>query len=107
MLTPSDILHAKILIVDDLEANVLLLERILHGAGYDAVESTTDPVKVCALHLEKRYDLILLDLQMPGMDGFRVMEELRKLDPEGYLPVLVITASRTSAAVPPPSSPLD
>ncbi|MDP1635683.1 MAG: response regulator [Gallionellaceae bacterium] len=92
MISSTDILHGKILIVDDLEANVLLLERMLRGAGYDSIESTTDPTKVCALHREKHYDLVLLDLQMPGMDGFQVMEELKELEPEGYLPVLVITA---------------
>ena len=51
-----------------------------------------DPHEVCALHRKNRYDLILLDLQMPGMDGFQVMEGLKTNDADGYLPVLVITA---------------
>jgi len=88
----TDILRGKILIVDDQEANVLLLERMLRGAGYDAITSTRDPGKVFELHLVNRYDLILLDLQMPGMDGFQVMENLKELERGGYLPVLVITA---------------
>jgi len=88
----SDILSARILIVDDLQANVRLLERMLHGAGYVSVASTMDPGEVCALHRRNRYDLILLDLQMPGTDGFQVMEGLKDLEPDGYLPVLVITA---------------
>jgi CheY-like chemotaxis protein len=92
MISPSEILHGKILIVDDQEANVILLERILRGAGYVAIESTTDPVEVCNLHLKNRHDLILLDLQMPIMDGFQVMEKLKEIETEGYLPVLVITA---------------
>jgi adenylate cyclase len=92
MVTHTDIYNAKILIVDDLEANIRLLERLLLGAGYTAVTSTTDPRAVCELHLKNRYDLILLDLQMPGMDGFQVMEELKKIEMDGYLPVLVITA---------------
>jgi adenylate cyclase len=92
MINPSDILRGKILIVDDLESNVLLLERMLRGAGYVSIESTTDPTGVCKLHLDKRYDLILLDLQMPRMDGFQVMEDLKKIETEGYLPILVITA---------------
>ena len=92
MINPSDILHGKILIVDDQEPNVLLLEQMLRGAGYDAVTSTTNPAKVCELHLINRYDLILLDLQMPGMDGFQVMENLKAIETGGYLPVLVITA---------------
>ncbi|MEI7866617.1 MAG: diguanylate cyclase [Candidatus Methylumidiphilus sp.] len=92
MISLSDILHGKILIVDDLEANVQLLERLLRGAGYDSISSTMDPCKVCDLHLKNRYDLILLDLQMPVMDGFQVMEGLKAIDPDDYLPVLVITA---------------
>ena len=70
MINSADILHANVLIVDDLEANVLLLGRMLRGAGYTSVSSTMDPLEVCELHRKNRYDLILLDLQMPGMDGF-------------------------------------
>ena len=88
----SDILDASILIVDDQEANVSLLEGVLREAGYDRVVSTMNPHEVCALHRRNRYDLILLDLQMPGMDGFQVMEGLKTNDADSYLPVLVITA---------------
>jgi len=88
----SDILRAKILVVDDQPANVLLLERMLVGAGYTSVTSTLDPRAVRELHEKHRYDLILLDLQMPGMDGFQVIEGLKEIDTAGYLPVLVITA---------------
>jgi serine phosphatase RsbU (regulator of sigma subunit) len=89
---PADILGAKILVVDDLPANVCLLEGMLRIAGYTAVDSTTDPNAVCELHRTNRYSLILLDLQMPGMDGFQVMEGLKEIEQGGYLPVLVITA---------------
>ena len=92
MISSSDILRAKILIVDDQAANVLLLDRMLRGAGYVSIESTTDPKAVRELYLKNRYDLILLDLQMPGMDGFDVMWSLKEIETEGYLPVLVITA---------------
>lgn len=92
MARSADILNAGILIVDDKEANVLLLERMLRGAGYLSVSSTTDPREVCDLHRRNRYGLILLDLQMPGMDGFQVMEGLKEIEPDGYLPVLVVTA---------------
>jgi CheY-like chemotaxis protein len=92
MINSSDILHGKILIVDDQEANVLLLEQMLHGSGYVSVTSTLDPLKVCELHRQNRYDLILLDLQMPHMDGFTVMEGLKEIEADGYLPVIVITA---------------
>jgi adenylate cyclase len=92
MITSNDILRAKILVVDDQKANILLLEQMLRGAGYVSVTSTMDSGKVCELHLLNRYDLILLDLQMPGMDGFQVMENLKEIETGGYLPVLVITA---------------
>jgi len=92
MVSAGDILNAKILVVDDKPANVQLIERMLCGAGYTSVESTTDPYAVCDLHRRNRYNLILLDLQMPGLDGFQVMEGLQQIEGEGYLPVLVITA---------------
>ena len=92
MVSSSDILNAKVLIVDDQEANVLLIERMLRGAGYVSIASTRDPREVRELHLKNRYNLILLDLQMPGMDGFQVMESLKEIETEGYLPVLVLTA---------------
>ncbi|OFZ98551.1 MAG: histidine kinase [Betaproteobacteria bacterium RIFCSPLOWO2_02_67_12] len=91
-LAESEILDASLLIVDDQETNVTLLEQLLREAGYARVASTTNPREVCALHRRNRYDLILLDLQMPGMDGFQVMEGLKTNDADGYLPVLVITA---------------
>lgn len=92
MVSSADILQARILIVDDQMANVRLLEGMLRIAGYASVESTTDPYQVCELHRKNRYALILLDLQMPGMDGFQVMEGLKEIEADGYLPVLVITA---------------
>jgi signal transduction histidine kinase len=92
MITASDIHHARILVVDDRLANVRLLEATLRGAGYTSITSTMQPQDVCELHRTNRYDLILLDLMMPGMDGFQVMEGLKAIDESGYLPVLVITA---------------
>jgi len=92
MVSPADILNARILVVDDQEPNVRLLEGMLRIAGYTSVESTTNPTEVCELHRQRRYSLILLDLQMPGMDGFQVMECLKEIEEDGYLPVLVITA---------------
>lgn len=92
MIKNSDILKANLLIVDDQSANVLLLEKILRGEGYTSINSTQNPHEVYQLHKENNYDLILLDLQMPSMDGFQVMAKLKEIEPSGYLPVLVITA---------------
>lgn len=92
MISSSDIFNASILIVDDQEANVFLLEQMLRETGYQHITATTDPHTVCALHCDNNYDLILLDLQMPGMDGFQVMAGLKEIETAGYVPVLVITA---------------
>lgn len=92
MVSTADILNASILIVDDQKANVQLLEQMLQGAGYQHMTSTMDPFAVSAMHRDKHYDLILLDLQMPGMDGFQVMDALKEVDPDGYVPILVVTA---------------
>ena len=92
MIEESDILEASILIVDDQQANVSLLQRLLAQAGYTQVASTMSPREVCALHLKNRFDLILLDLQMPGFDGFEVMAALKLASGSGYVPVIVLTA---------------
>jgi PAS domain S-box-containing protein len=92
MIDPVDIFNAKVLIVDDQEANVLLLTQMLSEAGYTNVSSTMNPQEVCTLHRRHRYDLILLDLQMPVMDGFQVMESLKTNHADAYLPVLVLTS---------------
>ncbi len=89
---PLQILDAGILIVDDQTSNVALLEQLLSEVGYTRVTSTMRPQDVCALHRKHRFDLILLDLQMPGMDGFQVMEGLKTNADDSYLPVIVLTA---------------
>jgi len=91
-LTQEDILNASILIVDDQQTNVALLEALLEDAGYTNVSATMNPVEVGALYRKHHYDLILLDLQMPEMDGFQVMECLKANIEDDYLPVIVLTA---------------
>lgn len=92
MINSSDILAARLLIVDDKPANVALLVQLLGDAGYTNLTATHDPFAVCDLHRVHAYDLILLDLQMPGRDGFQVMQDLQQMQSDGYVPILVITA---------------
>src|SRR5256885_11781921 len=99
MRADDELTQARILAVDDQEANVRLLERILQRTGYTNVTTTTDPRQVLALYEELDPDLILLDLLMPHMDGFEVMGELGRRVPDGsYVPILVLTADATPQA---------
>jgi putative two-component system response regulator len=99
MPTRATHLDARILIVDDEEPNVLLLERILAEAGYTDAVSTTDPEAVADLVAGSRPDIVLLDLRMPRMDGFAVMEELTSsVDPVSHPPIVVLTADITREA---------
>jgi CheY-like chemotaxis protein len=82
----------RILIVDDQPSNVRLLEHTLRRGGYADVSSTTDPRAVAAMQAEHRYDVILLDLQMPEMNGFEVMKQLRGMEGGGRVAILVISA---------------
>lgn len=85
--------NSKILVVDDNPSNVLLLEALLQQEDYLNVSSTTDSTVVKDLHNAHDYDLILLDIQMPKLNGFQVMELLKEdHDSDDYLPVLVLTA---------------
>ncbi|MGH7476140.1 MAG: HD domain-containing phosphohydrolase [Longimicrobiales bacterium] len=90
---------ARILIVDDEGANVLLLQRILQRAGYANLKTTTDPRHVLPIFGEFRPDIVLLDLHMPHLDGYAVMEQIRaRVEEAEFLPILVLTADVTAAA---------
>ena len=91
MLEDKKIKEAKILIVDDQPANVTLIEKMLEIDGYINVISTTDPCQVEVLYLEQNSDLVLLDLNMPVMDGYQVLARIREVDPD-YPPIIVLTA---------------
>ncbi len=94
MVSQDEILNARICIVDDNESNVALLEETLATGGYTSVVSVTDPRKVAELYEAYQPDLILLDINMPYMDGYQVMEQLKELDRNDYPPVLVLTAQQ-------------
>jgi len=92
--------NAKILIVDDIPTNIDLLKDILHLSGYHNVESTIDSRKVLKLIAEYEPDLILLDLMMPYLSGFDLMDLIKaelhnSLNPNRYLPILVLTADNS------------
>ena len=91
--TKHGLMQLRILAVDDEESNLLLLQRVLEREGYVHVDVTTDPFRVPALFVETRPDLVVLDLHMPGMDGFELMERLAPLNGDGSgVPLLVLTA---------------
>ena len=92
MVETADILKGKILVVDDMQPMVVLLKRILHSGGFVSISTTSEPDRVCELHREHEYHLILLDIEMPGMNGFQVLEELKRANPDNMPPVIVITA---------------
>jgi len=83
---------AKILIVDDEQGNIHVLERMLNAVGYCNITSTTDSRSTPDLYQIMHPDLILLDIKMPGFSGFDVMNALKPLETESYLPILVLTA---------------
>lgn len=91
MLEEKTIKEAKILIVDDQPANVILIEKMLDIDGYINVLSTTDPTQVEEIYLQQNSDLVLLDLNMPEMDGYQVLSKIREVDPD-YPPIIVLTA---------------
>jgi DNA-binding response OmpR family regulator len=93
MLADDPVTSARILVVDDEDSNLRLLEAVLRRAGYSTITSTADPRLVLSLYSDLQPDIVLLDLMMPGMDGFQVMEELKGEIPDGtYLPIVVLTA---------------
>lgn len=98
MAAPTDPFAARILIVDDQPSNVRLLEFTLRRAGYSAVTSTVEPRDVQSLHEQNAFDLIVLDLQMPFMDGFKVMELLKPLRETLPVSILVMTADSAQKA---------
>jgi CheY-like chemotaxis protein len=98
-MTEADILNAKILIIDDADANLRLLEELLAEEGFNQVISTADSTQTIDLFTAFQPDLILLDLMMPELDGYEVLDLLSKHIPKDeYLPVLVLTADATIVA---------
>ncbi len=85
-------INSRILIIDDQPANVMLLERILNIASYTNVIGMTDPVAAVQAFNAEPFDLVMLDINMPVLNGFGVMNELKKTVGDDYLPIIVLTA---------------
>ncbi|MGO9709984.1 MAG: HD domain-containing phosphohydrolase [Polyangiaceae bacterium] len=93
MLTPAEITQGRILVVDDTESHVILLRKILKGAGYLMVATTTNPEEAVDLYKEFQPDLVVLDLHMSPIDGFQILDQLKALEPaDSYVPALMMTA---------------
>ena len=93
MLPTPRLTDARILVVDDERVNVVLLERILEQDGYRNVKSVTDPAAAVPLYDQFEPDLVLLDLHMPKLDGFAVMNLLGdRISSDTFLPILILTA---------------
>jgi two-component system, cell cycle response regulator len=95
MATTDVIRNAKILIVVDCARNVWSLEEILQVNGYSQISICTESRLVAPLHSKNHYDLILLDMHMPDMNGLGVMDALQATGMDPYLPVLAITGDKT------------
>lgn len=97
MLDKSEILNAKILMVDDESSNIIVLETALKQAKYTSITSTTDSREAALLYQKLRPDLVLLDLRMPYLDGFEVIEQIKRIETDSYAPILVLTAESDPA----------
>lgn len=94
MIPNQDVLDARVLIIDDTQANVTMLEKMLDNAGYTSVLGITDSREVMGLYESFQPDIILLDINMPHVNGYQVMEKINEVKKEAYLPILVLTAQR-------------
>lgn len=99
LVAPADITSRRILAIDDEEANILLLRSVLEREGYTDIHCLTDPTKAMRAYIDLEPDIVLLDLMMPGVDGFELLEAFSRHDrPDEFRPVLVLTADTTLQA---------
>ncbi len=92
MIDNEQILEAKILIIDDEPANVMVLEETLKQRGYTSIKSITDPREALESYQTYKPDLVLLDLNMPHLTGFQVMDQIKEADPASKIPIMILTA---------------
>ena len=99
MLDEKSFRNAKILLVDDERSCTNLMRSMLEGAGYTHVHATNDPREAAKLYASLRPDIVVLDLNMPKLDGFGVLSELASVEQEAWLPVLVVSGEDASAVL--------
>lgn len=90
--------HGKILIVDDISTHLLLLQSILHDEGYET-DITEDPKSVIDMLLKSKYHVLLLDIMMPGMDGFQVLDIIKDNEKLAFVNVIIISAKTDSWSI--------
>jgi len=88
----TEYFDSKILIVDDEPPNILLLEKLLKKEGYCNIRALDHSPKFLEVFQEFEPDLVLLDINMPEVDGFEILFQLREIQVDSFLPVLVLTA---------------
>ncbi len=93
MLMKEEVQEAQVLIIDDLRTNIFIIEKMLKSGGYKNIHAITDPREAVSAYLRVKPDIVLLDLMMPYMDGFEILEAFKKLDPKGFLSVIILTAN--------------
>lgn len=99
LIDTQELLSRRILAIDDEQANVLLLQSLLQREGYTDIHCLTDSRDALASYIDLQPDLVLLDLMMPEVDGFQLLEAFSRHDaPDEYRPVLVLTADTTIQA---------
>jgi len=98
MIESPDLKQGKILVVDDNPTNLQVMNTLLNKSGYHKITQTSNPFEVPALFSEIDFDLVLLDLHMPGMDGFTIMKQIQETHPNRYLPILILTADDSREA---------
>jgi putative two-component system response regulator len=99
VLEPEQILNSRILIIDDEPMNVMVLEETLNQGGYNSIKSITDPRQALQEFQTYKPDVILLDLNMPHLDGYQVMEQIKKEDPDQLTPIMVLTAQADQSSL--------
>ena len=95
MVSKDTVISAKILIVDDQDIHVHILEKTLIDAGYTNIYKTIDPRKVVGIYKNLRPDLLILDLNMPYINGLEIMSQIKNIEKTSYIPVIILSGDES------------